>query len=405
VLSLVWVVLDHAAGPCLAGLAWVEPRPASVRAAAAPPCRGGNRAGWHGVSRLAAARAVAAGGRVAWVGLETMAGRRGRVALACGLLLLAAGCREDVASTTPAVPDRIELPATPWQLLGDQSGQGGLWVLLSDNTLVRLDTVNGRLDGAPVRLPFTPGTMAAGHGALWIVGQVEGRRRTTADGSFPVIQLARVDPRTRTVTAVIGLPLRSNGNRVISTHNAVWVSDPAEATGSRVWRIDPMTNRPMGKPLFGGEEPVELAVHGGWVWSANHDDGTLTRMDPATGAVAAVVELGLEPHGMAVAAGAVWIADAHHHAVLRIDPDSGRVTARVPVDFEPGLLAATDAAVWAVPQPFGAASTEAVVRIDAATGTSTTIRPGGSVTALTAAGESLWAATTNPNTALMLPAR
>lgn len=118
-----------------------------------------------------------------------------------------------------------------------------------------------------------------------------------------MIQVARVDPRRRAVTAVLTLPMRSNGNRLVSTSNAVWVSDPAEGRQSRIWRVDPATNRLLRPPLLAGEEPLALEALGDAVWSANHDDGTLRRMDAATGTLEGTVDLGVEPHGMAAARG------------------------------------------------------------------------------------------------------
>jgi hypothetical protein len=296
---------------------------------------------------------------------------------------------------------RIDLPAEPWAVLAEP---GGLWVVLSDRTVARYDPVTTRVDGAPVRLPFTPGAVVSGHGDLWIGGQVDGRRRVTSEGSYPVIQVARVDPRRRAVTAVLTLPMRSNGNRLVSTSNAVWVSDPAEGRLSRIWRVDPATNRLLRPPLRGGEEPLALEAIGGDVWSANHDDGTLRRMDAATGALEGTVDLGVEPHGMAVAQGAIWVADAHHSAVLRVDPGSGRTVARIPVGFEPGPLAATGTAVWVATPPDPDLPAGSLARIDPKEDRlAATVPLDGLATALVADGDRAWVATSGPDAILQLP--
>jgi NHL repeat len=296
---------------------------------------------------------------------------------------------------------RIDLPAEPWAVLAEP---GGLWVVLSDHTLARYDLATGRRDGAPVRLPFTTGALVAGHGDLWVGGQVDGRRRITSEGSYPVIRVARVDPRRRVVTAVIPVPVRSNGNRLASTSNAVWVTDPAEGRLSRIWRVDPATNRLLRPPLVGGEEPLALEALGGAVWSANHDDGTLRRMDAATGALEGTVELGVEPHGMAVTSGAIWVADAHHHAVLRVDPASGRTVARIPVGFEPGPLVATRTAVWVASPPDPDLAASPLARIDpAGNRVAATVPFEGRTTALVADGDRAWVATSGPNALLRLP--
>jgi hypothetical protein len=323
---------------------------------------------------------------------------------ALALLVACQGPRETGEPTLPAaqrVAQRIGLPAEPWAVLAEP---GGLWVVLSDHTLARYDPATGRRDGAPVRLPFTPGTLVAGHGDLWIGGQVDGRRRITSEGNYPVIRVARVDPRRRAVTAVIPVPMRSNGNRLVATANAVWVTDPAEGTLSRIWRVDPAANRLLGRPLRGGEEPLALEALGGAVWSANHDDGTLRRMDATTGALEGTVELGVEPHGMAVTQEAIWVADAHHNAVLRVDPASGRTVARIRVGFEPGPLAATPAAVWVASPPDLDLAATPLARIDpAGDRVVATVPFAGRATALVADGDRAWVATSGPNALLRLP--
>jgi DNA-binding beta-propeller fold protein YncE len=334
-----------------------------------------------------------------------MAGRRRYGGPVVGLtvaLTLLLGCQELEGRATLGPVRRIDLAAEPWALLAEP---GGLWVVSGDHTLARFDTATGRTDGPAVRLPFTPGAMVAGHDDLWISGQVDGRRRVTAEGSYPVIRLARVDPRRRVVTGVVALPMRSNGNRLASTPNAVWVTDPAEGRLSRVWRVDPATGRLLRPPLRAGEEPLAIEFHHGAVWTANHDDGTLRRMDARTGALQDTIDLEVEPHGMAVGRGAVWVADAHHHAVLRVDPGSGRTVARVPVGFEPGPLVATRTAVWVAGSSDSDLPRGPVVRIDPIANRVTAAVPlDGWPTALAGDGDRVWAATTSPNAVLQLPA-
>jgi streptogramin lyase len=325
-------------------------------------------------------------------------------------MLLLGGCHAsagddrpaEAAAKTPGPAGWIDLAAEPADLLADP---GGLWVTLGDHSVARFDTTTGRTDGPAVRLPFTPGAMTSGHGDLWVVGQLEGRRRISSQGNYPVIQLARVDPRRRRVNAVVPLPMRSNGNRLASTPTAVWVTDPAEGTQSRTWRVDPAGNRLVRPPLRVGEEPLAVETLGRSVWTANHDDGTLRRMDTATGALRDTIELGIEPHGMAVTRAAIWVADAHHDALLRIDPASGHSLARIPLGFEPGLLAVTRAAVWAVSSPRPELPGSVVARVDpAGNRVVATVDLAGTATALASDGQRVWVATSGPNAILRLPA-
>jgi hypothetical protein len=349
----------------------------------------GRRAGAHTV-RLVAALALLVAALMPLVACED---RRGTGRTSNGADPGAGSAQ--ATPPTQRVVQRIDLPAEPWAVLAEA---GGLWVVLSDHTLTRYDPATARPDGAPVGLPFTPGALVAGHGDLWIGGQVDGRRRITSEGNYPVIQVARVDPRRRTVTAVIPLAMRSNGNRLASTPNAVWVTDPAEGALSRIWRVDPATNRVLRPPLRNGEEPLALEALGDAVWSANHDDGTVRRLDATSGALEATVELGVEPHGMAVTKGAIWVADAHHNAVLRVDPASGRTVARIPVGFEPGPLVATRTAVWVASHPDPDLAPSPLVRIDPASNqVAATVPIEGRATALVADGDRAWAAISGPN--------
>jgi DNA-binding beta-propeller fold protein YncE len=92
-----------------------------------------------------------------------------------------------------------------------------------------------------------------------------------------VIRVARVDPRRRKVTAVISLPMRSNGNQLLSTPNAVWVTDPAEGPQSRIWRIDPATNRVRGEVPVDGRVTA-LAAGAGQAWAATSGPDALLRL-------------------------------------------------------------------------------------------------------------------------------
>jgi hypothetical protein len=86
------------------------------------------------------------------------------------VLLLLAACQG------PRAEPRIDLPAEPWALVAEA---GGLWVVLSDRTVARYDPVTARIDGDPVRLPFTPGAMVGGTATCGSVG------RSTGGGGSP----------------------------------------------------------------------------------------------------------------------------------------------------------------------------------------------------------------------------
>ncbi|MBD0330530.1 MAG: hypothetical protein ICV64_10575 [Thermoleophilia bacterium] len=78
-----------------------------------------------------------------------------------------------------------------------------------------------------------------------------------------------------------------------------------------VWRIA-LGDRP-GSPrsidrIRVGDAPQAVAAGEGAVWVANTGDGTVSRIDPATGEVGATIGLGHRPGAVAVGEGFVWVA-------------------------------------------------------------------------------------------------
>jgi YVTN family beta-propeller protein len=166
-----------------------------------------------------------------------------------------------------------------------------------------------------------------------------------------------------------------------------------------------------------GERPGTPAVGAGAVWVPNTGDGTVSRIDPATGRVAATIRIGdaapfyktvCEPYGSvhsfmvttfnirrcdlpsAVDAGAdaVWATKNDTNEIVRLDPATNRIITRVPVGIVPFDLLVTADAVWV-----SSYEDDAVVRVDPGGRVVATIRmPGKGPSGLAAAGGSLWVA-------------
>jgi hypothetical protein len=92
-----------------------------------------------------------------------------------------------------------------------------------------------------------------------------------------------------------------------------------------VARIDPETNRIAGRSVRIGAGPQSLAVGGGSLWVANHEAGTVTRIEQASGKFVADIPVPSEPHRVAYGAGAVWVGNWHGISISRIDPETNRV--------------------------------------------------------------------------------
>jgi DNA-binding SARP family transcriptional activator/streptogramin lyase len=74
-----------------------------------------------------------------------------------------------------------------------------------------------------------------------------------------------------------------------------------------------------------GTEPAAVAVGAGGVWVANSGDGTVTRLDPATGRFERNYAIGADDDvsDIAVGFGTVWVADGNGETVTPIDPKLG----------------------------------------------------------------------------------
>ncbi len=100
-------------------------------------------------------------------------------------------------------------------------------------------------------------------------------------------------------------------------------------------------------PIPVGRAPLRIAAATDAIWVASEPDGTLTRLDPATGdPVGRPLRLGAGISGVAVGGGSVWVSDPPRGEVLRLDPDSGRVLGRAEVGGRPGPIVFGGGRVW-----------------------------------------------------------
>lgn len=71
-------------------------------------------------------------------------------------------------------------------------------------------------------------------------------------------------------------------------------------------------------------EPIGIATGAGSIWVVNsefqtEDPGSVSRIDPGTAAVTAMIPVGLVPLEVAVGEGAVWVSNSRENTVSRID--------------------------------------------------------------------------------------
>jgi len=244
----------------------------------------------------------------------------------------------------------IALTATPTRLVASQDA---VWVLTpSDQRLLRIDPATTEVVAA-IGVGRASSGLAVGAGAVWV-------SRRSDD------TVVRIDPATNRVVATIGVG-RAPG-AVTMAGGVLWVALPDNGLG----RIDPASNRSTVVDVPGCCAG-ELAAGEGALWVANRGDGTLVRVDPVTGRVAARVPLpkttDQRPHEVAVGEGAVWVTSASprreaENLLWRADPVSNQITGTLGLGPTsaggiPNRVAAGNGAVWV-----GGSTQSSVLRLE-----------------------------------------
>jgi YVTN family beta-propeller protein len=249
---------------------------------------------------------------------------------------------------------------------GFAAGEGGLWVTNFAN-LQHVDPVSATVRGnVPIQSPFLtpvvafrtvwiatddavervnpatdellrpigltetagiaiPPYIAAGEGAVWVV----------LDNV-----LSQIDPATNEIVHVTTPVPGSTGIAV--GEGAVWVID--KLTGS-LTAIDPGTGAARASTDLPGNLD-DVVAGGGSVWVLDRAVGTVSIIDPQTLTVDATVRVGDGELNLVFGAGAVWLADGAANTISRIDPVTSGLTtypmagpvADVAVDQDTGAL-------------------------------------------------------------------
>jgi virginiamycin B lyase len=131
----------------------------------------------------------------------------------------------------------------------------------------------------------------------------------------------------------------------IAIDEAVWVSNRPK---NNVTRLDPKTNKvaaviPVGKGPCSG-----LVAAFGSVWVPNCGDETIVRLDMKTGAITSTIRTGIGSSEGSIVAGAesIWILTDKKGTLARFDPGTDRVVAEIYVPTGSFGIAFGDDAVW-----------------------------------------------------------
>jgi virginiamycin B lyase len=93
--------------------------------------------------------------------------------------------------------------------------------------------------------------------------------------------------------------------------------------------------------------PTWFSGAGDILWVSNVPDGTVSRLDPATGAVTATVKVGTQPvDGTLAPDGLIWIPNLGDRTITRIDPATAQVVGTMRVGPKPFVLSVAFGDVW-----------------------------------------------------------
>jgi class 3 adenylate cyclase/streptogramin lyase len=243
-----------------------------------------------------------------------------------------------------------------------------LWVANFDDGTVQ--RIDTTTDAATAaRGVDSPTGIAVGEGTAWVSGF--SGQLTPIDASQGTTQ-----PPITLTPGIAGVAYGSG---------AVWV---ASANDGTVIRLDPVTQARRIVRLPAGAEPRDVAVGDTAVWVADAS-GHVYEIAPTTLKVARAIALldDRPADRIAVGAGYVWVTNTTTDSVIRIDPANGTTTTIERVADGPLGIAAGDGVVWVAGSLDGT-----LARIDASSGTvdGDPIHLGFSPTAVAIVGDRAW---------------
>lgn len=192
----------------------------------------------------------------------------------------------------------------------------------------------------------TNGGVAIGDGSTWVGLQGQGPGGTDS--------VMRIDLATNEVVATIPVTSVPWRKRIAVTDNAVWV-----ASDGLIERIDPATNAVVASVEIPNRDISALAADATALWAVTLGDagGILVRIDPATNDIVSEIQLGPQIAGyedeVQIGDGAIWILgvrwieheDTEYGSdLIRVDPATNAIAARIPVGGFQMVVAAD--AVW-----------------------------------------------------------
>jgi virginiamycin B lyase len=246
-----------------------------------------------------------------------------------------------VPTTTPSpLPDEKDVATVPGAVSMPTASQGYwltlagkyAWVANEGKGLARYDLTSGALVGTTALAEDFCQGMQAGFDSLWV-------------SNCTTPRVLRISLLNGHIAARISISsgLKDEAS-LAATDNGVWALTKA----GTIIHIDPKTNAIVGAILA---PPGAAALRGGfgslWITSAA---GDVFRVDPATGSLTATAHAASGAGFLAVGLGSVWVLNGNTATVSRIDPATNATVADIQVGSGPvdgGDIAIGDGFVWA----------------------------------------------------------
>src|SRR5215831_7350300 len=218
------------------------------------------------------------------------------------------GVRREMSSITPEVIFPVE-GSPDWQVTTEDAQ----WVSNGPkNTVHRLDPKTNRVAAViPVGKKPCSG-LAAGFGSVWVPNCED---KT----------VSRIDiKRNQVVATIAAAPAESEGG-IAASPEAVWLVTDAKGVLSK---IDPATNAVAGEVTVPANS-AGVTYGEGFVWVTSPDSKMLTGIDPKTNKVVYSVEVGPGPRFVTTGAGSVWTLNQGDGTVSRVDAKTGKLIANI----------------------------------------------------------------------------
>ena len=158
-----------------------------------------------------------------------------------------------------------------------------------------------------------------GRAAAWILGGVAIILATFAAAAL-LLLFGDAEPEVSEPIRIGRPPLR-----VAASSKAVWVTSERDGT---LTRLDPATGNRVGPTRKLGPGVAGVAIGGKWVWVTNPRRGWLLRLDPRSGRPLEKIKVGGKPGPIALGGGRVWVADEDGRGITAVNSEGGHVFRR-----------------------------------------------------------------------------